>query len=172
MADENDTPGAPPGALEDEIVRAPATPERSFAPLIQDDIIAPATPRSASDGSPQKRRRSGMPSARVDPEMVKEFEQEIDTKVNTGRGRMRWFANHLILFAAGIAGAVPLRLTVFDEFHDAFFLLPLAAWVGLLAFHANYALRPVLKRSDKESQIKAIIPTETEESANGASNRE
>ncbi len=114
-----------------------------------------------------------MPSVRVAPDMVKEFEEEIDTKVTSGRKRMRWFANHLILFVAGIAGGIPLRLTVFEEYHDAFFLVPLTAWVGLLAFHANYALRPMLKRSGKESHIKAIIPpTETEESAGDASNRE
>ncbi len=170
MADENDAPGA----LEDEIIQAPATPERNFAPLSQDDITAPATPQAAPDGSPQRRRPArGMPSARVDPEMVKEFEEEIDTKVTSGRSRMRWFANHFILFVAGMAGAIPLRLTVFDEYHDAFFLVPLAAWVGLLAFHANYALRPMLKRSGKESQIKAVIPpTENEESTGDASNRE
>ncbi len=170
MADKNE----PPGALEDEIIQAPATPERSFAPLSQDDITAPATPQATPDGSPQRRRRPrGVPSARVNPEMVKEFEEEIDTKVTSGRKRMRWFANHLILFVAGMAGAIPLRLTVFDEYNDAFFLLPLAAWVGLLAFHANYALRPMLKRSNKESHIKAVIPPiDTEESAGDASDRE
>ena len=170
MADKNDTPGA----LEDEIIHAPATPERSFAPLSQDDITAPATRQANPDGSPQRRRPPrGMPSARVAPDMVKEFEEEIDTKVTSGRKRMRWFANHLILFVAGMAAAIPLRLTVFEEYHDAFFLVPLAAWVGLLALHANYALRPVLKRSGKESQIKAVIPpTETEKSSGDASYRE
>ena len=158
MADENDNPIAP----EDEIVEAPATPERSFAPLSQDDVIVPA-----------ERPPTGVPSARVDPEMVKEFEKEIDTKVTTGRKRMRWFANHLILFTIGITVAIPLRLTINTELHDAFFLVPLATWVGLLAVHANYALRVMLKRSDKGSQIKAVIPpTETEESAGDASNRD
>ena len=170
MADENDTPGA----LEDEIIQAPAAPERTFAPLIQDDITAPATPQATPEGSPQRRGPPrGVPSARVNPEMVKEFEEEIDTKVTSGQKRMRWFANHFILFVAGIEGAIPLRLTVFDEYHNAFFLVPLAVWVGLLALHANYALRPVLKRSGKESHIKAVIPpTETEESSGDASNRE
>ena len=79
----------------------------------------------------------------------------------------------MILFVAGMAAAIPLRLTVFEEYHDAFFLVPLAAWVGLLAFHANYALRPVLKRSGKESHIKAVIPpTKSEGSAGDASNRQ
>ena len=170
MADENDNPIAP----EDEIVEAPATPERSFAPLNQDDVIAPAERQAPPEGSPKWRPpTTGVPSARVDPEMVKEFEKEIDTKVTTGQKRMRWFANHLILFMIGITVAIPLRLTIYTEFHDAFFLVPLAAWVGLLAVHANYALRAMLKRSDKESQIKVVIlPTETEESAGDASNRE
>ena len=170
MADENDNPIAP----EDEIVAATATPERSFAPLSQDDVIAPAERQAPPEESPQKRPLpTGVPSARVDPEMVKEFEKEIDTKVTTGQKRMRWFANHLILFMIGITVAIPLRLTIYTEFHDAFFLVPLAAWVGLLAVHANYALRVMLKRSDKGGQIKAVIPpTETEESAGDASNRE
>ena len=170
MADENDNPIAP----EDEIVKAPATPERSFAPLSQDDVIAPAERQAPPEGIPQWRPPpTGVPSARVDPEMVKEFEKEIDTKVTTGQKRMRWFANHLILFMIGITVAIPLRLTIYTEFHDAFFLVPLAAWVGLLAVHANYALRVMLKRSDKGGQIKAVIPpTETEESAGDASNRE
>ncbi|MCH7937984.1 MAG: hypothetical protein IH994_12990 [Proteobacteria bacterium] len=173
MADENEPPGALPGALEDEIVQAPATPERSFAPLSQDDITAPAKTQAPATGPQRRPPPRGMPSARVDPDMVKEFEQEIDTKVTTGRKRMRWFANHLILFVAVITAAIPLRLTIYAEFHDAFFLVPLGTWVGLLAFHANYALRPMLKRSEKESQIKAIIPTtETGESAGDASNRE
>ncbi|MAF96433.1 MAG: hypothetical protein CMM60_11860 [Rhodospirillaceae bacterium] len=120
MADENDIPGA----LEDEIVHAPAKPR------------APA---------------------RVDPDMVKEFKQEIDAKVAIGHKRMRGLANHLTFFVAAIAAVIPLRLTVFEEYHEAFFLVPLAAWVGLLAFHANYALRPILRRSGKESRIKAVI---------------
>jgi len=158
MADENQPPGALPGALEDEIIHAPATPERGFAPLSQDDVTARAKPRAP---------------ARVDPDMVKEFKQEIDTKVTIGRKRMRGFANHLTFFMAGIAGAISLRLTVFEEYHEAFFLVPLAAWGGLLAFHANYALRPMLRRSEKESQIRAAIyPSETGQSAGGASNRE
>ena len=170
MADENDNPVAP----EDEIVEASATPERSFAPLSQDDVIVPAERKAPPEGSPQRRPPpTGVPSARVDPEMVKEFEKEIDTKVTTGRKRMRWFANHLILFTIGITVAIPLRLTINTELHDAFFLVPLATWVGLLAVHANYALRAMLKRSDKESQIKAVIPpAETEKSAGGASNRD
>lgn len=169
MADENDIPRA----LEDEIVHAPATPERSFVPLSQDDITAPAQPQAPAKRPRRRPPPRGVPPARVDPDMVKEFKEEIDTKVTTGRKRMRGFANHLTLFMAGIAGAIPLRLTVFEEYHEAFFLVPLAAWVGLLAFHANYALRPMLRRSGKESQIKAVIyPSETGESAGGVSNRE
>ena len=170
MADENDNPIAP----EDEIVEAPTTPERSFAPLSQDDVIVPAERQAPPEGSPQRRPPpTGVPSARVDPEMLKEFEKEIDTKVTSGQKRMRWFANHLIFFTIGITVAIPLRLTINTELHDAFFLVPLATWVGLLAVQANYALRAMLKRSDKESQIKAVIPpAETEKSAGGASNRD
>lgn len=166
MAEEDDTPTA----LEDEIIQAPSEPERSFAPLNMDEIAAPAEQQAPSKGPPKRRPPPrGVPAAHVDPGVVKEFEEEIETKVTTGRSRMRWFANHLILFVAAIAAAIPLRLTIFDEFHDAFFLVPLAAWVALLAFHANYALRPMLKRSGKESHIKAVIPpSETEDSGGDA----
>ena len=155
MADENDNPIAP----EDEIVEATATPERSFAPLSQDDVIAPAERQAPPEGSPQRRPLpTGVPSARVDPEMVKEFEKEIDTKVTTGQKRMRWFANHLILFVVGIAVVIPLRLTIWTDYHNAFFYVPIGAWVGLLAIHARYAMGPLLRRSRRESQIKAVIP--------------
>lgn len=154
MADENETPPLD----DDDIVVAPAAPVRSFAPLTEEAIAVSAVAESEPSKAPETGPPRGLPVARVDPEMVKEFEEEIDKKVSTGRGRMRWFANHLILFVAGVAGAIPLRLTVFSEYHDAFFLVPLAVWVGLLAFHANFAIRSILKRSEKESQIKAVVP--------------
>ena len=153
MAEENeDQP-----QNDEDLVVAPAAPVRSFAPLTQEAIAVAAEAVSAPSKAPETGPPKGLPGVRVDPEMVKEFEQEIEAKVTTGRKRMRWFANHLILFVAGVAGAIPLRLTVFSEYHDAFFLVPLALWVGLLAFHANFAIRQMLKRSDKESQIKAVV---------------
>jgi divalent metal cation (Fe/Co/Zn/Cd) transporter len=100
--------------------------------------------------------------------MVQEFEQEIDSKVDTGRKRMRWFANHLILFVVGIAVAVSLKLSLYADVENAFFYVPLGAWVGLLAVHANYAMNPMLKRSSKESELKAVIPP----SESGDSDRE
>jgi len=90
--------------------------------------------------------------------VVKEFEEEIVTKVATGQKRMRWFANHIILFVVGIAVAISLKLSIYTDLEDAFFLVPLAAWVGLLAIHANYAMNPILKRSSKEGELKAVIP--------------
>ena len=36
--------------------------------------------------------------------------------------------------------------------------MPLAAWVWLLAFHDNFVKRSMLKRSEKKSQIKAVVP--------------
>ncbi len=154
MADENENKPLE----EEELVVAPVTPGRSFAPLTEEAIAVAAEAESEPSKAPETGPPRGLPAARVDPEMVKEFEHEIDEKVTTGRRRMRWFANHLILFVAGVAGAIPLRLTVFDEYHDAFFLVPLAVWVGLLAFHANFAIRSILKRSEKESQLKAVVP--------------
>ena len=142
---------------DDDLVVAPVAPGRRFTPLTQEAIAVAAEAVSAPSKAPETGPPKGLPGVRVDPEMVKEFEHEIDEKVTTGRRRMRWFANHLILFVAGVAGAIPLRLTVFSEYHDAFFLVPLAVWVGLLAFHANFAIRQMLKRSDKESQIKAVV---------------
>ncbi len=99
-----------------------------------------------------------MPTARVDPGMVREFEEEIDTKVKSGTSRMRWFANHLILFVAGMAAIIPLRVTILTDYHDAFFYVPIGVWVALLALHARYAMGPLLKRSRRASQIKAVVP--------------
>ena len=149
MADENDdTPAGP--------APAPA-PERSFEPLVD----AEPAPSAGAESAEQPKKRSaprGVPSAQVDPDMVQEFEKEIDSKVDIGRKRMRWFANHLMLFVVGIAVAVSLKLSLYADLEDAFFLVPLGAWVGLLAIHANYAMGPMLKRSSKESELKAVIP--------------
>ena len=131
-------------------------PERSFQPVTEQDIKKPETPEAP--GQPAKRPVSrGIPKAHVNPDMVREFEEEVTTKVTTGRKRMRMFANHFILFTVGIAVAVGLKMTIYADLENAFFLVPFVAWVGLLAIHANHALKPILKRSKKESQIKAVI---------------
>ncbi len=148
MADENNN------ASGDHARAGPA--DRDFAPLTE---IGTGTDAADTPSAEKKRGRPrGMPTARVDPGMVKEFEEEIDTKVKSGTSRMRWFANHLILFVAGIAAVIPLRLTVLTDYHDAFFYVPIGVWVALLALHARYAMGPLLKRSRRESQIKAVIP--------------
>ena len=134
----------------------PSPSDRDFAPLTD---FGTGTDAAAPPSAEKKRRRPrGMPIARVDAGMVREFEEEIDTKVKSGRSRMRWFANHLILFVIGIAAIIPLRLTILTDYHDAFFYVPIGAWVGLLALHARYAMGPLLRRSRRESQIKAVIP--------------
>ena len=133
------------------------TPDRSFQPLTDQDLKKPEEP--VAPGQPVKRPVSrGVPRAHVNPDVAREFGEEVLTKVTTGRKRMRWFANHIILFVVGIAVAISLKLTIYEDLDDAFFLVAFGAWVGLLAIHAGYALRPMLKRSDKESQIKAVIP--------------
>ncbi len=134
----------------------PSSADRDFAPLTE--IGTGASEADAPSAEKKRARRRGMPIARVDPGMVREFEEEIDTKVKSGRSRMRWFANHLILFVVGIAAIIPLRLTILTDYHNAFFYVPIGAWVGLLALHARYAMGPILKRSRRESQIKAVIP--------------
>lgn len=132
-------------------------PERSFQPVTEQDLRKPEAPEAP--GKPVKRRVSrGVPKAHVNPDVVREFEEEVVTKVTTGRKRMRLFANHFILFVVGIAVAVGLKMTIYADLEDAFFLVPFVAWVGGLAVHANYALKPMLTRSKKESQIKAVIP--------------
>ncbi len=147
MADENDE-----------------APERSFEPLADVPPDAPVGAEPAKQ--PQKRGPArGVPSARVDPDVVKEFEEEIDSKVTTGRKRMRWFANHIILFVVGIAVAVSLKFSIYEDLEFAFFLVPLGAWVGLLAVHANYAMGPMLRRSEKESQLKAVVPPNDSENS-------
>ena len=134
----------------------PSPSDRDFAPLT--DIGTGTSEADAPSAEKKRKRQRGMPTARVDPGVVREFEEEIDTKVKSGRSRMRWFANHLILFVVGIAVVIPLRLTIWTDYHNAFFYVPIGAWVGLLALHARYAMGPLLKRSRRESQIKAVIP--------------
>ncbi len=134
----------------------PSSSDRDFAPLT--DIGTGTDAADAPSAEKKRVRPRGMPAARVNPGMVREFEEEIDTKVKSGRSRMRWFANHLILFVIGFAAIIPLRLTILTDYHDAFFYVPIGAWVGLLALHARYAMGPLLRRSRRESQIKAVIP--------------
>ena len=134
----------------------PSPSDRDFAPLTD---IGTGTSEAVTPSAEKKRkRRRGMPTARGDPGMVREFEEEIDTKVKSGTSRMRWFANHLILFVVGIAVTIPLRLTILTDYHNAFFYVPIGVWIGFLALHARYAMGPLLRRSRRESQIKAVIP--------------
>lgn len=134
---------------------------RSFQPVTEHDLKKPESPEepAAPGAKPAKPPASrGVPKAHVNPEVTREFEEEIVKKVTTGRKRMRWFANHVILFIVGIAVAISLKVTIFEDLDKAVFLVFFGAWIGALAIHANYALSPMLKRSKKERQIKAVIP--------------
>lgn len=140
------------------------TGDRSFAPASTEQIA----PGAAAE-TPKPRKRPPpreVPAARVDPGLVRELEDEIEQKVTSGRKRMRWFANHLILFVAGVAAAIPLKMMVFTEIPDAYLYLVFGAWVGLLAIHANYAMIPILKRSKAEAQLKALVPRRDEKDPN------
>ncbi|MBI2978068.1 MAG: hypothetical protein HYZ04_00030 [Rhodospirillales bacterium] len=133
--------------------------ERSFAPMSVEPVTAANVAAKAAPAKARKRpSMREVPAARVDPELVRQLEQEVEQKVTSGRSRMRWFANHLILFVAGVAAAIPLRLMVFTDIEDAFLYLPFGVWVGLLAIHANYAMSPILRRSKAEAQLKALMP--------------
>ena len=87
---------------------ASATPVHSFAPLTEEAIAVAA-------------------ALRVDPGLVREFADEIDNNVNTGRSRMRWFAHHMILFAVTVVIAVPLQSFVLIDIEQEYFQLSLAA---------------------------------------------
>ncbi len=142
---------------------------RSFDPLTIEDITPPGAPEEA--GAPAKRPQPrGIPTARVDPRVVREFESELINKITSGRNRMRWFANHFILFVLGIAVAIGLKLSIYSDLENEFFLVGLGAWVGILAIHVRYAMAPILERSEKESQLKAVIP-EAAEFENGESEK-
>ncbi|HEY4636578.1 MAG TPA: hypothetical protein VIG92_08460 [Rhodospirillales bacterium] len=133
--------------------------ERSFAPMSVEPVTAANVAAKAAPAKPRKRPPvRDVPAARVDPALVRQLEEEVERKVTSGRRRMRWFANHLILFVAGVAAAIPLRLMVFTDIEDAFLYLPFGLWVGLLAIHANYAMIPILRRSKAEAQLKALMP--------------
>jgi hypothetical protein len=41
---------------------------------------------------------------------------------------------------------------------NEFFLVALGGWLGILAIQARYVMAPIFRRSEKESQLKAIIP--------------
>ena len=117
---------------------ASATPVRSFAPLTDEAITVAA-------------------ALRVDQGLVREFADEIDNNVTTGRNRMRWFAHHMILFAVGIVILVPLQSFVLIDIEQEFFQLSLVAWVGFLVIHAHYAMDPILRRSSKVGQLEAMV---------------
>jgi hypothetical protein len=138
---------------------ATRTGERSFAPLAVEPVTAANVAAKAAPPKPRPRPPlRDVPAARVDPALVRQLEQEVAAKVTSGRKRMRWFANHLILFVAAVAAAIPLRLMVFTDIPDALLYLPFGLWVGLLAIHANYAMIPILRRSKAEAQLKALVP--------------
>lgn len=87
-----------------------------------------------------------------------EYQSELVEKLTSGRKRMFWFANHFILFVIGVAAAIALKFSIYEDLENEFFLVSLGAWVGVLAIHARYAMAPIFRRSEKESQLKAIIP--------------
>ena len=148
----------------DDVIATPAPAGRSFAPLTDNVIAASVQPArlEPATASESKAPPSGIPGTRVDIGLVLAFAHEIDAKVTVGRQRMRWFANHLIVFAAGVAVAMPLHLWAFADIEPAYALLPLAAWIGVLAVHAHYAMNPILRRSPKESQLRALLPPRPE----------
>ncbi len=117
---------------------APATPVRSFAPLT-DEAIAVAA------------------AGRVDPGLVREFADEIDNNVTTGRSRMRWFTHHMFLFAVSVVIAVPLQSFVLINIEQEFLQLSLVAWVGFLVIHAHFAMDPILRRSSKADEMEAMV---------------
>jgi len=158
MADENDTPP--------ETAAAPRQTARSFVPVSNADFFTPK-PEADTDAGSKGTRPRGIPKAHINPEMVREFAEEVNTKVTTGRSRMRWFANHLMFFVVGIVTAVTLHMTIYTDIDIAYFQITLVAWVGVLALHARYAMGPILKRSDKESHLKAVIPETEPDSENG-----
>ncbi len=136
---------------------------RNFAPST---LEAPSRASNEAISSTKRSPSRGMPKARVNPKMAMEFESELVEKLSSGRKRMFWFANHFILFVIGIAVAIALKLSIYAKLENEFFLVGLGAWVGILAFHARYAMAPIFRRSEKESQLKAIIP-DVSDSENG-----
>lgn len=158
MADEKEP-------LSERLV-APRPTERSFVPLPKVDLSRPQT-ETKGEAKAKGTRPRGIPSPKVNPEMAQEFAEEVNTKITSGRSRMRWFANHLMLFVVGIVTTVTLQLTIFSDIEAIYFQLPLVGWVGILALHASYAMGPMLRRSDKESQLKAVIPKSLSDDENG-----
>ncbi len=130
---------------------------RSFAPVSLDEV-SPSRAAEEAGSSTKRSGPRGIPKARVNPELAMEFQNEVVEKVSSGRKRMFWFANHFILFVIGVATAIALKFSIYEDLENEFFLVALGGWLGLLAIHARFAMAPIFKRSDKESQLKAIIP--------------
>ena len=63
-----------------------------------------------------------------------------------------------LFFFIGVAGAIALKFSIYEDLENEFFLVALGGWLGILAIHARYAMAPIFRRSEKESQLKAIIP--------------
>jgi len=158
MADENDT-------RRGNFAPSRAT-DRSFVPLPKVEPFV-AKPEVTANPTSKKTRPRGIPAVRVNPDVAREFAEEVDNKVTSGRSRMRWFANHLMLFVVAIVTAITLHVTIYPDIEIGYFQIGLGGWVGVLALHARYAMGPILKRSDKESQLKAIIPEADQDAENG-----
>jgi len=140
---------------------------RSFKQLTSEEIT-PSRVANETNAPTKGPASRGMPKARVNPELAQEYDKELVEKVISGRKRMFWFANHFILFVLGVGLSIALKFSIYQDLESEYFLVGHGVWVGVLAVHARFALAPIFRRSDKESQLKAIIP-DALESGNGDS---
>ena len=76
-----------------------------------------------------------------------------------------------LFFFIGVAGAIALKFSIYEDLRNEFFLVALGGWLGILAIQARYAMAPIFRRSEKESQLKAIIPDAWGEKMGTSDNR-
>jgi len=68
-----------------------------------------------------------------------------------GRRRMRVFANHLVGYLAVTAFVLPVSIFHLKSDVDRNFLyLVLFSWLGIMALHATYAMRPIMENQKFE----------------------
>ena len=51
----------------------------------------------------------------------------------------------------GVAGAIALKFSIYEDLKNEFFLVALGGWLGILAIHARYAMAPIFRRSKKKA---------------------
>lgn len=114
-----------------------------------DGVDSPSTPPPFTPSNYQTQ----LPSEAPPPEPVVEVPAWQVEALRLGRKRMRMFANHLIGYLSATTIALPLAIFYLKTDVDRNFVyLALFSWLGIIAIHASYAMKPIMenRKSEKE----------------------